>query len=166
MIGKILGGIAGAKTKIIIAAVIFVLGVATGAWLYNKVYAYGKIAMLERYADRLVESNKNNLENMAIVHKKELKIAKDEIRIERVVEYVKDNRECDINRSTEQLLNQSRTGMSVAPTRIDGAGIGFTALTQRQQIESCARDGIQYRKLKTKFTGLRHFILDNWYLPK
>jgi len=158
--------IAGAKVKIIIASVIFTLGMAVGAWLYNKVYSYSKIAMLEKYADRLVESNLKNLENMSIVHKEELQIAKDEVRIEKVTEYVKDNRECDINSDTEQLLNASRTGVSIAPTRIDGAGIGFTAITQRQQIESCARDGIQYRQLKAKFTGLQHFVLDNWYMPK
>jgi hypothetical protein len=166
MLSKIIGSIATIKGKLIAIFVIFLIGMAVGGWLYNKVYSYGKIAMLERYAERLKESHKLNLENVLSMHKKELKIAKDEVRIERVTEYVKDNRECDINADTEQLLDASRTGMSFATPRANGTAIGFTPITQRQQIESCARDGIQYRRLKVQMIGLQQFILDNWFIPK
>jgi len=166
MITKVFRFMAGAKTKIIIASVIFIIGVATGAWLYNKIYAYGKIKMLEDYAERLIESNKKTIDNLTEVHKKQIEIAKDEVKIERIKEYVKDNRECDINSDTEQLLNASRTGLSIASPGADGTAIGFTPITQRQQIESCAKDGIQYRKLKVRMIGLQQFLLDNWYIPK
>ena len=154
--------IASVKTTLIASAVALTIGVGVGVWMTNKFYAFGKINMLESYIDRQAASHKLTIENLSVVHQKKLKIAEDSIKIKMVNVYVKDNRACDLTADAVRLLDNSRTGMPTAAAGTDKRVPEPPAITQRQQIASCARDGIQYRELKTTYDGLKQFLVDNW----
>jgi len=162
MILKLFSGIASIKKTLIIYSVVFTVGIGTGIWITNKFYAIGKINMLENYIDKQNASHINTVKNLKEVHDEELKIANDNVRIERVTEYVKDNIECNLTVGAVWLLDNSRTGLPNATTRTDEGLSEPSTITQRQQVESCARDGIQYRQLKNTYDGLRRFVGENW----
>ena len=157
MINKLLS----LRVVIIVSLITFIIGMATGAWSLNKFYAIGEVNRLESYIKDQKLANSKTIANITALHKKQIKIAADNVKIEKVIEYVPDIRECDINADTERLLDVSRTGMSLSPGRTNDTTIGFTPITQRQQIESCARDGIGYQLLKAQMIGLQQFIRDN-----
>ena len=139
----------------------FIIGMATGAWSLNKFYAIGEVNRLESYIKDQKLANAKTIANVTALHKKQIKIAADNVKIEKVIEYVPDIRECDINADTEQLLDVSRTGMSEAATGTTATIPRPPAITQRQQIESCARDGVQFRELQSLYDALRQWHSDN-----
>lgn len=159
---RTLSFLASIKKTLIISAVVFAVGVGAGIWITNKFYAAGKINMLNNYIDRQAENHKATLVNLQKVHQVKLKIAQDSVRIEKVAEYVKDNRECDLSSDAVGLLDNSRTGMPYATTRTDEGSPGPATITQRQQIKSCAFDGIQYRNLNADHRALIQWYNDNW----
>jgi len=118
--------------------------------------------MLENYIDKQKESHNKTVRNIESVHKIKLKIAEDNVRIEKVIEYVEDNRKCDLTAGAVRLLDNSRTGLPDTAAIVNEELQQPAAITQRQQIESCARDGIQYRELKADYDGLRQWYRDNW----
>jgi len=160
MFGSLLRTVASARTTIVVATLVFGIGTGFGIWLTNKVYTAGKIGQLENYIDKQAEVNRRTTQNLSALYEGRLKNAKARVEIKKVIEYVKDNRECDISADTEQLLDLSRTGMSYATGRADEGLPGLAPITQRQQIESCARDGNQYKELKLNYDALKQFVLD------
>ena len=118
--------------------------------------------MLENYIDKQKVSHSKTIKNLSVIHNKKLKIAEDNVRIEKVTEYVKDNRKCDLTVGAAWMLDNSRIGLPDTTSITDEGSQRPSAITQRQQIESCARDGIQYRNLKTDYDGLRQWYRDNW----
>lgn len=158
MIARLLTG----KGALIAIVATFAIGVGVGGWSVYKLYAAAEIGRLKDFAQEQEAAHQKTIENLSALHKRQVQIAADNVKIEKVVEYVKDNRACDINIDTERLLDVSRTGLSTTATGIDEGLSRPAAITQRQQIGTCARDGIQYRQLKATYDGLRQFILDNW----
>lgn len=150
------------KKTIYLCLIVFVVGIASGVYITKKFYAIGKINMLESYIDKQAKSHNKTIINLESVHKANLKIAEDNIKIKEVTKYVKDNRKCDLTINAVKLLDNSRTGLPDTSTITDEALRQPAVITQRQQIESCARDGIQYRNLKASHDGLRQWYMDNW----
>ena len=154
------------KSTLIIIIVVYFAGVGSGIYGTNKFYTIGKINQLERYIDSKNKSHKDTLKNLQQTHLKQIEIAKDESKISEIKNHVKDNRSCDLSDKAVRMLDNSRTGLSVAAGRTDDRLPKSSVITQRQQIESCAKDGIQYRKLKTSYDGLKKFYIDNWKKKK
>ena len=160
LLTKIGSAIVAAKTQIIIFSLVFVIGTGFGIWIMNEVYAAAKINQLEDYIDLQAEQGRRTASNLETLYKGKLANAEARVEIRKVVKYVKDNRECDINSDTERLLDLARTGMPDAPRRDDEGVARPAAITQRQQIESCARDGDQYKELNLHYRALKQFIHD------
>ena len=150
------------KSTLIVGAVAFAIGSAMGGWMIYKYYSLGEVKRLKDHIEHQEAAHARNFANLKSHYTQKIQVAVDATKIEKVIEYVKDDRACDINADTEQLLDVSRTGVSIATAGVDATVPRPAAVTARQQIATCARDGIQYRELKLTYDGLRQFINDNW----
>lgn len=157
MIARLLTG----KATLIAITATFAIGVGVGGWSVYKLYSVAEIGRLKDYAQAQEEAHRKTVENLSALHKSQIKIAADSVKIEKVIEYVTDNRACDINADTEQLLDVSRTGLSTAASGVDEGLPRPTAVTQRQSVATCAKDGIQYRQLKASYDALKRWIKEN-----
>lgn len=154
MISKVFGF----KGLVLAASIGLLSGAALGAWTFYKLYTVGKVNMLERYIDRQTAAHESSLAIVREKHEAEREIASNLISELEVEINVKDNKQCNINARTEQLLDYARTGVSDAPRRTAGAGARPAEITQRQQILSCIRDGEDYRRLKVRYETLVKWI--------
>ena len=150
-----------AKKTLLVGSLVFTVGIGVGVYLTNKLYTVIKVTALENELKRQDILNKKTIVNLKKFYIGKVNTAKSRVVIKKVKDYVKDNRDCDINDDTEQLLDISRTGMSDATRRSDERISRLASITQRQQIESCARDGVQYQELKLHYDALKQFIIDS-----
>lgn len=149
------------KGALIAIAATFVIGMGVGGWSVYKLYAAAEIGRLKDFAREQEAAHQRTIENLSALHKKQVQIAADNVKIEKVVEYVKDNRACDINTDAERLLDVSRTGLPPTPTGTDAGLPRPAAVTQRQAVATCAKDGIQYRQLKASYDALKLWIIES-----